>query len=382
VASLAGLPVSEIRPLLTELTRSRLLTEHQPGRFRCHDLLRDYAAELTRELDADTDRRAALDRLLDFYLHTAHCAHVLLRPHETPANLTPSKPGMALSPLADYGQAMNWFSLERLVLNAAVSHAAHNGFGAYAWQLALTLQQFYQRQGYWHDWAATMRTALKAADDLGDVAGQARIHRSLAGACHFLGNQDEALAHLERTRELFTELGYTTEQAYVHSNFGAVLGRRGQYEQAIGHHRQALDLYRTTGHEKGQATALEGIGWCHARLGDHESAIGFIRAAMDLYRQLDDRNGEGNCWAGLGESHHLLRRYGEAKNCYNRSIELYRGLGNRADEAYGLASLGDACRAAGEIESARMAWKTAWVIMNEFSLPRAAAVGAKLDGID
>ena len=337
---------------------------------------------LTIEVDDDTDRRAALDRLLDFYLHTAHSAHVLLRPHERPAGLTPSKPGVALSALSDYGQAMNWFSLERPVLNAAVSLAAHNGFGAYAWQLALTLQQFYQRQGYWHDWAATMRTALKAAEDLGDAAAQARTHRSLAGACHFLGNQDDALAHLERTRELFTQLGYTTEQAYVHSNFGAVLGRQGHYEQAIGHHRQALEMYRTMGHGKGQATSLEGIGWCHARLADHESAIGFIRAAMDLYRQLDDRNGEGNCWAGLGESHHLLRQYEEARDCHSRSIELYRGLGNRADEACGLVSLGDACLAAGEIEPARMAWQTAWVIMNELRLPQAGAVGAKLDDID
>ena len=47
-ASLAGVAPGEAIRALSELARVGLLTEHTPGRFACHDLLRAYAAELGR----------------------------------------------------------------------------------------------------------------------------------------------------------------------------------------------------------------------------------------------------------------------------------------------------------------------------------------------
>ncbi|MHA5054569.1 AfsR/SARP family transcriptional regulator [Streptomyces sp. SD15] len=46
-ADLAGLPVHRARPILSELTDAHLVTEHAPGRYTVHDLLRAFAAELT-----------------------------------------------------------------------------------------------------------------------------------------------------------------------------------------------------------------------------------------------------------------------------------------------------------------------------------------------
>ncbi len=50
-ASLAAVPLGQARAQLTELTRAHLLTEHAPGRYAFHDLLRAYAGELTRVHD-------------------------------------------------------------------------------------------------------------------------------------------------------------------------------------------------------------------------------------------------------------------------------------------------------------------------------------------
>ena len=49
-ASLAGVSAARIRPMLDELARAHLLTEHAPGRFALHDLLYTYAFELVRNL--------------------------------------------------------------------------------------------------------------------------------------------------------------------------------------------------------------------------------------------------------------------------------------------------------------------------------------------
>src|SRR5439155_12904450 len=52
-ASLAGLPPARVRPLLAELTRAHLVSEHAAGRYTMHDLLRAYAAEQARAADPD-----------------------------------------------------------------------------------------------------------------------------------------------------------------------------------------------------------------------------------------------------------------------------------------------------------------------------------------
>src|SRR5204862_294828 len=70
-ASLAGIARDQARSLLAELARAHLLTEHVPGRYACHDLLRAYAAEWAYSGEDDNARRAAIDRMHDHYLRTA-----------------------------------------------------------------------------------------------------------------------------------------------------------------------------------------------------------------------------------------------------------------------------------------------------------------------
>ena len=59
-ASLAGTGSQRARALLAELARAHLLTEHSPGRYALHDLLRAYATELTQADDSDDARDAAV----------------------------------------------------------------------------------------------------------------------------------------------------------------------------------------------------------------------------------------------------------------------------------------------------------------------------------
>ncbi|MET0133516.1 MAG: BTAD domain-containing putative transcriptional regulator [Kibdelosporangium sp.] len=70
VAALVGLPGRETQDLLDELTRTRFLTEHLPGRFVAHDLIRAYAMELREEFDPPEQQHEALSRLLDHYLRS------------------------------------------------------------------------------------------------------------------------------------------------------------------------------------------------------------------------------------------------------------------------------------------------------------------------
>jgi hypothetical protein len=127
-ASLAGLTISAVRPVLAELARASLLSENVPGRYNFHDLLRAYATDVTHRIDVDQQRHAAIHRILDHYLHTAHSADRVLCPAADRITLTTPQPGVTPEHPADHRQALDWFTAEYSVLLAAVDKAATTGF--------------------------------------------------------------------------------------------------------------------------------------------------------------------------------------------------------------------------------------------------------------
>lgn len=377
-ANLAGLAYAQARPLLAELTAAGLLSETWPGRFSAHDLVRVYAAELSAAHDTRAERRAAAGRLLDYLLHSAHAAQSILRPGFPAPAPDPALPGVSPEEPQDYQQAMSWFVAERAVLEAAVGYAPRCGFPAHAWRLALTLPQFYRRCGYLHDWAATMRSALRATLDAGDQAGEAHARRSLADVCHLLGRQSEAIAEIHRLRELPGWQASPDGEAYLHTVFGAMFAHLGVEHEAATHYQQAADLYEIAGHRPGQAHALENLGGCHARQGRPGEATSLTHDAIVIYRELGDESGESMCWVRLGQSHHLRGQDEQAMACYRHAIGLMRRLGSRTDEARALVALGESARGVGDYRQARESWETAVTILSQLELPSADLVQQKL----
>ncbi len=105
-ASMAGIQADQARAALAELARFHLATEHAHGRFSCHDLLRAYAAEQAARFDTELDRRAALHRMLDHYLHTARRGAVLLHPARDEVTPAPPLTGAIPERLTDHRQAL------------------------------------------------------------------------------------------------------------------------------------------------------------------------------------------------------------------------------------------------------------------------------------
>jgi tetratricopeptide (TPR) repeat protein len=381
-ASLTGRPVEQTRALLAELARANLVTEHTPGRYSFHDLLRAYATEQAHMHDSDDERRAATRRLLDHYLHTAHTAARLLNPPRDPITPTPPEHGVTPEHPADHQQALAWFAAEHPVLLAAVDHAAATGFDTHTWQLAWTLVEFLERRGHWHDWAATQQAAVAAARRLPDPSAEASAHRLLARAYTRLGRHDEAHTQLRQALDVYGQTGDQAGQAYAHTNLAAEWARQGRHAEALEHARRALDLFRATGHQRGQAQALNSIGWWHAHLGDHQQALASCQQALILLRELGDRTGEADTWDSIGYANHHLGHHHEAITCYHHALDLYRDLGDRYDEAETLTSLGETHHAAGDPNAARDAWRHALIILDDLDHPDADHVRARLHRLD
>src|SRR5205807_736892 len=251
--------------------------------------------------DSEAEQEAALHRLLDHYLHTAHTANLLLYPCREPiALLAPPHAGVTPEKLAAYQQAWAWFEADYAVLLAAIQSAATTRQTTHAWQLPWTLREFFKRRGHWHDWAATQHRALTAAQHGADRRGQAHAHRGLGAACSWLGRDDEAHTNLRQALRLFEELGDQSGQADSHMDLNTVFEQQGRTEEALPHAQQALSLYRATGWRIGQGRALNSIGWGHALLGDPRQTLSHCQEALALLQDLNDRRGEATTLDSIG----------------------------------------------------------------------------------
>ncbi|HVQ89975.1 MAG TPA: tetratricopeptide repeat protein, partial [Mycobacteriales bacterium] len=377
-ASLAGTRPAAVRPLLAELARAHLVAEPAPGRYAFHDLLRAYATELAQDADPAAERRAALHRLLDHYLHTAHAAALLCNPHRDPVPVAAAQPGVTPERLAGAEHALAWLTAERPTLVAAVEAAGGSGFDPHSWQLAWALAPILDRHGHWQEWIGVQTAALAAARRLADRPGEADAHRHLASAHARLGRYGEADAHYRQALHRYAELADRTGEANMHLNLSWVHEQQGQLREALGRTEQALEIFRGTGNRAGQATALNAVGWFHAQLGDHRRALVDCEQALVLHRELGNRTGEADTCDSLGYAHLRLGNHRAAAACYQRALDLIRPTGDSYTEASVLDHLGDTHHAAADPDAARAAWRQAHAILAAFGHPDATYIHTKL----
>jgi len=380
VASLTALPLDRVRLLLRELVAAHMVHEHVPGRFRLHDLVRQYAAEEAHRHHCAGERRAALHRVLDHYLYHAHASDRRLHPHRAPIAVPAPQPGVCTEPIEAHEEAMAWLNAEHPVVLAAIDLAAQAGFGAHAWQMAWSLTTYLDRRARWRDQAAIHATALRAAQEGSDRHGVARAHHGLGRAHARLRSDDEARDHLLRALAAFRELADPAGQGRIHFDVGWLLERQTRYREALTHDREALELFRSAADRSGEANALNVIGWHHMQLGEYSDGLTYCRQALAVLRDLGERRGEAGTWDSIGYAHHQLRQHEQATTCYRRALDLLRTLGDTSQEAVVLIHLGDNHAAAGDGRSARDAWRQALAILDELGQPEADDVRSRLAG--
>ncbi|GGM69871.1 SARP family transcriptional regulator [Lentzea pudingi] len=365
-ASLAALDVTETQALLTELATANLIDEPQPGRFTCHDLLRDYAAELA----LDSERDEALHRLLDHLALTSVEAGVAYTPsRHRPATPRPA-PGVVVLEFGTHEEALAWLMTEHPALMAAMPH----GTAAQTWLMGWSLADALARQAHYQDLLTSQQLAVAAVEQLDDTDGLGRSLINLGRGLSRVHRPDEATAALHRAFEVYE--GNPAGQAGVLLNI-AMLCPDDRIEEAMEHTRRGLALFEECGDSYGQANALTGLAWGHGKLGRYAETVEHAERAMLMWREMDHLIGQAEAWDNLGTGYLGLGDHAKAAEAFTRSSEMFRLGGDLPLEANACEQLGDTHAAAGAAGPAREAWRKAVELRTRAGLP-ADGVRAKL----
>ncbi|MCZ0207671.1 tetratricopeptide repeat protein [Streptomyces sp. UMAF16] len=362
--SLTGLPVGETRAVLRALADVSLLDSHPGGRYAMHDLVRAYATTYAQHDLPEPVRRAALERVVDFYRHTAHTADRFLNPHPAPIRLHPPAPSAHPQPLPDHPSALAWMDTHHPHLLAAQHTAAGHQNHQAVWHLAWTLTAFHRRRGHRHDEVAVWQAATDAAEHL-PVATHTLAHRRLGSAHAALGWHEQAIEHLHQALALAEHHQDPTQQAHNHHALARAWERRGDNRRSLEHSRHARDLFHALGQTVWEAVTLNTVGWYAARLGDYDTARDHCQQALTLHGRHHDPNGEADTLDSLGYIDHHTGRYHQAIDHYQQALTLYRTLGNTSQSADTLDRLGHSHTALDQHTQACSVWREALELYRE-----------------
>jgi tetratricopeptide (TPR) repeat protein/DNA-binding XRE family transcriptional regulator len=376
------------------LTATGIDPAGQP-RYRCHDLLRDYAGERLAD-EPVTQQDAALMRMSHGWLQLAALADTRL-PREPyfPKPDPPPPGGIVPEPLARAitAEPMAWFTTERSGLLTAVDRCCADGHYQTAAQLAALMASFQHLQGRLDDAERTWRMIMAAAQEACDPAAtaQARLRLAVAACCQ--GKHADASPVVDQCVTAFGELadkrGLGTARYWRavcdfnlenHADARTSANRAVQIAkdvgdrpieslalrlmalaqsflpehngQAVASAEQALALARQLGEPLFEQEILHTVAHVYNLAGRHEDALRLSQEGLDLVRSLPAQVAIAD-WLGIiGDAYYGLGRYRESIDVLRSALPTFRDRFMRRHHALCLLKMGYAYQAIGDYHAA------------------------------
>ena len=370
-AALDDTDLATARRHLQALYDQYLLSEPVRGRYRLHDLIREHAQALTDHDDPDLDRERAIDRLLDYYQHTAEAADLriarYLRPGPGPS--TQGARPTARPDLPDSARALTWARTERANLLACLDYATLAGQDARIVALTASIAGLLQHDGPWTDAVARHAAAGQAARSADDSLSEAGALNEIGIVRRQMGDYPGATEALEAALDTYCRLGDRLGQANTRHSLGNVRLRTGDFPGSAEILEEALSTYNDLGDQLGQANTLRDLAVTRHATGDYADAGVSLETALGIYRSLNDRLGQAHTLRLLGAVWRLTGDYPGAIRALETALSISSDIGDRLGEGNALMYLGAVRRQTGDYVRAADTLETALTIYRDLGDP-------------
>jgi tetratricopeptide (TPR) repeat protein len=354
---------------LEQLVDAQLLETPARRRYRMHSLLLLFAREQADRDEPEAERQAALRRMLDCYLATAHRGQRMLQPAAVGGGRWSVK---ASTPqLTSRAEAFAWFEDERVNLLAAAHQAAGGPapLREFTTRLAEVMYWFFQVRSYWRDSEEINQLALRLARQRGDRHGEALALNDLGYCYATLRRLDRATGCLEESSRIFREL---EDPLWEHTSIGvlgAVFREQGQLDRAVDCLERCHRYFHQIDNPTGESAALNNLGLAYSDQRRFAAAIDCLGQNLAICRKTENLFGEAMAISNLGEVHCRAGRLDAAIDCYEQSLLIHRETSDRCREAETLWRLGWVREGLGQRAQARACWRAAKAIFQELGVP-------------
>ena len=327
------------------------------GRYRLHDLARDFADS---RLEPDA-RETAQER------HAKHYQELLWI-----ANELFLQGGDSLSTGLIQFDA-DWMNIQIAQKWAKANRAKNNEIDeicsnfAWAWSI-LNLRLHPRKYIVWLDEA--LLSARKTKNQTPECA-----HLGNLGIAYLhLGKPKKAIEYHEQTLKISREIGDRLGEGNSLGNLGIAYSHLGKPKKAIEYHEQAFKISREMGDRSGEGSDLGNLGNTYSDLGVPRKAIEYYEQALKISREIGDLLGEGNHLGNLGNVYSHLSEPIKTIEYYEQALKIAREIGYRRGEGNHLFNMSPSLEKLGQREKAINLAESALEIFEQIESPRAEIV--------
>ncbi|MEV6608377.1 BTAD domain-containing putative transcriptional regulator [Kutzneria sp. NPDC051319] len=336
VCALLDADRSEVVQSLRALVRVSLVQHGTGRRFRLHDMLHGYAAQLAEHTDAVPDREAAQRRLLDWYVLSMAAGYRRVVP--VGAEIPPLPDPSPVRPMAfaDESEAVSWVAQEAGAIVQAVELSWRLGLYAHTWTLVANAQEIFDSLSLHREIAALLRTGLAAAKLLDNREAVCGLTNDYGMAAYRLGDNATARVRLTEALEIADREGFHELKAIVLANLASVVlaaamagDDRAAAREAVDLYHAALVLIRESGTPYTEAVALDQLARAQRKLGRDDLAFENYFTALAIQERIGHARGAGTTLSELAGLYHEHGENGEALLCARRALDLQERSGDR-----------------------------------------------------
>ncbi|WP_198663850.1 AfsR/SARP family transcriptional regulator [Jiangella endophytica] len=333
-ARLLDVAVADSEAVLARLRDAQLLQSPVPGRYRMHDLVRDYAREVAGRDEPSGERGAALDRAWTFLVATAQQAVATVNQAWADIDL----PAEHALPFDDRGTALAWLNDETESLVAAAAQAVATG-SRLAVPLVLSVVRPLQLRSDTGRLEELCTEAAELAAAQADDAALGRLHFGAALAAAGESRFAVSAEHLGQALELF-ERTADGRRLNVLISLGRCEAQLGRYPASIERLREGAELARRLGDVAAEAAALQTRSDVEVALGRDDEALASATRALDLDRAQRNRHAEAVCLNAIGDIHLARGEAAQATERYREALDIFREFADPMGIGIALANLG------------------------------------------
>lgn len=271
-------------------------------RYRCHDLVRLFGAELAHRHESAETVSAAVSRTLAVWTAlvetgAARLPRVTLGLRLSPEQTVEVDPRLAAEPAA---APTDWLAAETAALVRIVERAHELGIDEQSTTLITSLLSSpFAARNEFDGWQRTHEATLAAARRAGDRRAEVALLTGL-GQLHY--EKDDFSAAHDHFQQALTgarAIGDEAVQAVALIGVGTVQRDLAEWSDAAAHLSQAAALAERTGDRAVLAAANYGLGSIRRDHGDLPVATKLLGECVELYRAVGDSRGEALALRGL-----------------------------------------------------------------------------------
>ncbi|PRY45014.1 tetratricopeptide repeat protein [Umezawaea tangerina] len=304
-AAVAELDLPTAHLLLEDLTNVHLIEQCALNRYKFHDLLRAYAADLAHRYDITIERELAVKSLLNWYTHTAWVYDAAVFPAHTRLPLRIPVPQNPM-PAPDSVQALRWLNIEEPALLSALRKAAKCRMHKLSAHLAEGAR-FLVAKGAWKEQHEALAVGLSAARQTGDQVAETCFCIMLGETFINMRRWSEAFAILNHGLLLARDLDDNHYPAMTLNELGYLCIEQERFEDALEYLTEALPLSRGVDTGRTEAVVECNLAAAHNSLHLYEDALVHGDRSLVLRHRSGDLIGKGpalhqfaRAWNGLG----------------------------------------------------------------------------------